>query len=184
MKKTDLQKSTNKKGLYVVIAAAVILLSVSAYKLSTNSNSKAQQQFEHKAGNLLHQAIDKTNSQPAIQTTPVVSNPNQLSKDYRITWDFTEYDFGTIEEGTTADSVVFHFTVNSELVMMTSTVSHCGCTTGEWKPVYLNKGERGHITLKYDTKRTGYFNKQFEVGFNKNAQLEKLTIKGQVKPKK
>ncbi|MCT4647392.1 MAG: DUF1573 domain-containing protein [Carboxylicivirga sp.] len=145
--------------------------------------------YQTKSEKALNQAANKQITSAKIMTAGIQKNKSsvvrqsKLSKDYDITWKFKEYDFGTITQGTPADSIQFSFTVNSGQAMMTGTVSHCGCTTGHWKPQRLNPGQTGYIVLKYDTKRLGYFRKEFDITFNRSGKKEKLIITGKVKGK-
>lgn len=97
---------------------------------------------------------------------------------YDIQWKFRSYDFGELQQNTKADSVVFEFIVQSGVAQMTGSKTNCGCTMGEWKPLIHHEGEKGQVTIKYDTKRIGRFNKTFEVFFNRNSEPETLTITG------
>ncbi|MGV8829938.1 MAG: DUF1573 domain-containing protein [Breznakibacter sp.] len=115
---------------------------------------------------------------PYYETIDQAPEPGQS---YDIEWKFKEYDFGELEKGTPKDSVKFSFVVKKGTAQITGSKSNCGCTLGDWRPVILKQGQTGTVTIKYDTKRVGYFNKSFEIFINRNSEPEILRIKGNVR---
>ncbi len=71
----------------------------------------------------------------------------------KITFDKTEHDFGTINEGDIVETV-FSFTNNgkSELIILSAKGS-CGCTVPEWPKKPILPGEKGEIKVKFNSDR-------------------------------
>jgi hypothetical protein len=94
------------------------------------------------------------------------------------------HDFGTIPyEGD--GTYVFEFkNTGKEPLVLSEVRSTCGCTTPEWPKEPIKKGEKGKITVKYNTKIMGTFTKPVYVTSNAKTSKVTLTIKGTVSDKK
>lgn len=94
------------------------------------------------------------------------------------------HDFGTIPyEGD--GTYVFEFkNTGKEPLVLSDVHSSCGCTTPEWPKVPIKRGEKGKITVKYNTKIMGPFTKSVYVTSNAQTSRVTLTIKGTVSDKK
>lgn len=102
----------------------------------------------------------------------------------KITFDKTEHDFGTINEGDIVETI-FSFTNNgkSELIILSAKGS-CGCTVPEWPKEPILPGEKGEITVKFNSDRKpNKQQKQITLATNTDAGKEILIIKAQVTPK-
>lgn len=79
--------------------------------------------------------------------------------------------------------------VGKSPLTITNVQGECGCTatTIDGKPGWPQEpilpGKSGSIKVKYDTKRTGRFEKNITVTSNAKYPVMKLKIKGEVKPK-
>lgn len=79
--------------------------------------------------------------------------------------------------------------VGKSPLTITNVQGECGCTatTIDGKPGWPQEpilpGKTGTIKVKYDTKRTGRFEKNITVTSNAKYPVVKLKIKGEVKPK-
>lgn len=79
--------------------------------------------------------------------------------------------------------------VGKSPLTITNVQGECGCTatTIDGKPGWPQEpilpGKSGSIKVKYDTKRTGRFEKNITVTSNAKYPVVKLKIKGEVKPK-
>lgn len=93
------------------------------------------------------------------------------------------HDFGTIPyEGD--GTYVFEFkNTGKEPLVLSDVHSTCGCTTPEWPKEPIKRGEKGKITVKYNTKIIGPFTKPVYVTSNGKTPSIKLTIKGTVSDK-
>ncbi|MFI5148339.1 MAG: DUF1573 domain-containing protein [Bacteroidia bacterium] len=92
-------------------------------------------------------------------------------------------DFGTINQG--ADGVrTFKFknTGHAPLII-TEVKGECGCTTlpDGWPKEPIKPGASGIIKVKYDTQRTGAFDKKVTITSNAKISSKQVSIKGVVK---
>jgi hypothetical protein len=97
-----------------------------------------------------------------------------------IKFETSGHDFGTIPfKGDGTYEFVFKNT-GKEPLLLTNVRSSCGCTIPEWPKDPINKGEKGKIKVRYDTRVTGTFSKSISVFSNATAKPIILTIKGKV----
>lgn len=93
------------------------------------------------------------------------------------------HDFGTIKEGPEA---VFDFVftnVGKEPLIIQDCKASCGCTTPDWTKAPVLPGQKGKISVKYDTKgRPGSFNKSIFIASNARSKEKRyeLIITGNV----
>jgi len=90
------------------------------------------------------------------------------------------YDYGTIEVGSPGNSV-FKFTNTMKKPLVISNVKpSCGCTVAHWTKTPVLPGKTGVISLHYNTKIPGTFNKTITVRSNAKNGTVVLRIKGNV----
>ena len=89
-------------------------------------------------------------------------------------------DYGTIEKG--ADGVrVFEFTNTGNAPLIISDVkSTCGCTVPKKPDAPIMPGEKGEISVKYDTNRVNPIRKTITVTSTAETPTVALKIKGEV----
>jgi len=100
-----------------------------------------------------------------------------------ITFENETIDYGTLENG--ADGVrsfKFKNTGKSPL-LITEVKGQCGCTTlpDGWPKEPIKPGASGTIKVKYDTQRTGTFDKKVTITSNAKIASKMVTIKGVIK---
>jgi hypothetical protein len=102
--------------------------------------------------------------------------------DAEIIFATTEFEYGTIPfEGDGDCEFTFRNTGRTPLVL-THVKSTCGCTVPEWPSEPVKAGEQGSIRVTYDTHRVGTFMKSIYVYSNASNGVQKLYIRGTVKP--
>jgi hypothetical protein len=75
----------------------------------------------------------------------------------------------------------FVFTNNAKKpLVITNVKSSCGCTVPSWPKEPIQPGEKGSITVKYNTKIPGTFNKSVQVFSTAENSPVKLSIRGRV----
>ncbi len=101
----------------------------------------------------------------------------------KISFNKTEHDFGTINEGDIVETV-FEFTNSgkSELII-SSAKGSCGCTVPQWPKEPIAPGEKGEIKVKFNSyKKPNKQQKQVTLLTNTVDGKEILIIKAQVTP--
>lgn len=97
-----------------------------------------------------------------------------------ISFEAETVDYGTIKQN--SDGVrTFTFTNNGNAPLIISDVkSSCGCTVPGYSKTPIMPGEKGEITVSYDTKRVGAFSKTITVSSNATEQTTQFKVKGNV----
>lgn len=109
------------------------------------------------------EAIKKTNIQ--FTKTSVNFGQTTLNKEVTSTFEFSN--------------------TGNNLLVISNVKTSCGCTVAKWPNSPIEVGATGKITITYDAKYPGYFNKNINVFYNGNNSPKKLNIKGQIPyPKK
>jgi len=92
----------------------------------------------------------------------------------------TAHDFGSIVFGANG-KVDFTYTNQGTKPLITTDVkSSCGCTVPTWTKEPIEPGKQGTITIVYNTKLPGVFNKTIVVYSNANNSPVRLEIRGKV----
>ncbi|WP_088341967.1 DUF1573 domain-containing protein [Robiginitalea sediminis] len=139
---------------------ATVILSVLALTAFTSCKDKASEK------------IDAANLEVAAQR-------DEASKNVAVmTFDRSEHDFGTIEQGA-AQETVFGFTnTGNAPLIITSTSASCGCTVPD-APVNqpIAPGETGEIKVKFNGSGSGQVTKTVTIRANTSKGAEMLRIK-------
>ena len=67
-------------------------------------------------------------------------------------FDKKTYDFGTIKTGETP-STVFNFTNTGDIPLDIDMISGCDCTEFDWTRTAVGVGEKGFVSVKYNSKK-------------------------------
>ncbi len=92
------------------------------------------------------------------------------------------HDYGTLEyDGDGSHTFTFRNSSNKPLII-TNVKSSCGCTVPTWSKEPVQPGATGSISVKYNTKLSGAFNKTIQVFSSAKNSPIRLTVKGRVTP--
>jgi hypothetical protein len=99
-----------------------------------------------------------------------------------ITLDNDIYDFGVVSEGEKVKHV-YNFTNTGKSPLILSNVSaSCGCTTPEYSKHPINPGEKGSVTVVFDSQnQVGIQQKIISILSNAEPSQTILQLKGEVK---
>jgi len=99
-----------------------------------------------------------------------------------ISFEETEHDFGTIDQGTAVEHTFkFTNTGNAPLVI-TNATSSCGCTVPTWTKKPIAPGETGEMLVKFNGSGQNQVTKTVTITANTEAGTEQLQIKAFVTP--
>lgn len=93
------------------------------------------------------------------------------------------HDFGSIVYGANGTIDFVFKNEGSNPIVISNVSSTCGCTVPTWPKEPVAPGKKGSITVVYNTKLPGSFNKTVIVYSNANNSPVRLTIMGKVNPK-
>lgn len=99
-----------------------------------------------------------------------------------IKFDKEVHDYGEIEFGSDGTTIFVVTNTGPDPLVLTNVRSSCGCTVPKWPKDPIMPGEQGEISVKYNTRASGAFNKSITVSSNGQPSTIILRIKGRVKP--
>ncbi len=117
------------------------------------------------------------------QAEPTSSENNDATEFPVMTFEQTEYDFGSVKEGDIVDyTFKFTNTGNFPLIINKATAT-CGCTVPEWPKEPIAVGEKGEIKVKFNSKnRRNLQTKYVNINANTKPEVTRLKITGNVIP--
>lgn len=109
-------------------------------------------------------------------------NSSAIFANSTISFDETEFHFGTINAGEKVQ-YIFRFTnTGDEPLLLTNARGSCGCTVPSWPKEPIEPGESGAIVVEFDSKgKSGPQTKQVTISANTDPEQSILYIKGEVK---
>lgn len=115
-----------------------------------------------------------------IATTSVLAQ-NKTDNKPEMTFEKTEYDFGSFKESDGPVTCAFKFTNTGKgMLVIHQAIATCGCTVPIYPKEPIKPGESGEIKVTYNGKgrRAGEFEKSITIRANTKAQIHRLKIKG------
>ncbi len=145
----------------------ILMVAVAATMALTSCNQKAESA-----------TIDQENLTAAAANKEVAGNFPVM------TFTETEYDFGTVDEGTIVEhEYTFTNTGKAPLIVVNAKAS-CGCTVPTWSKEPIAPGAEGTMLVKFNTSgKPNAQTKTITITANTEAGKESIRIKGFVTPK-
>lgn len=126
---------------------------------------------------------DASNKVKAENVEEAAERDSQAVVYPEISFDATEHDFGTIDQGTAVEhTFTFTNTGNAPLVI-TNASSSCGCTVPTWTKEPIAPGESGEMLVKFNGSGQNQVTKTVTITANTESGKEQLRIKAFVNPK-
>ena len=95
------------------------------------------------------------------------------------------YNFGVITMGKSVSTTFKFVNSGNNPLLINEVVTSCGCTVPKWSKEIIKPNEISEITVVYDAKYPGQFNKTIKVVYNGKNSPKQLIITGNVPyPKK
>lgn len=164
-----------RKNFFLIASLAVAVFATSCDNSNANSNEAT---------------ANENNAPVAEASQPVIENPNVASEGGTttpsenapiMTFDETEYDFGTIKQGEVVEhTFTFTNTGKSPLVIESASAT-CGCTAPEPPKEPIAPGEKSSIKVKFNS--AGKMGQQYPtvtVRANTEPNIVKISMKGTV----
>jgi hypothetical protein len=125
----------------------------------------------------------------AIAQPQQVENPNVVTTGQTtsaentavMSFQETEYDFGTIKEGEVVEHVFkFTNTGRTPLVIESASAS-CGCTAPDWTKTPVAPGEEGQVKVRFDSRnKPGQQSPTVTIRANTEPNIMRIFMKGNV----
>lgn len=160
-----------KKVLYIFTITSLMLASCGG-DATTEGNKE-----ENNAGT----EETTTNGNPNVSTEDI-DNPKTAEDPYaqsatqpQIMFDNLEHHFGTITEGERVKHTYTFQNVGNADLLVTDATASCGCTIPSWTKDPIKPGEKGEITVEFNsTNKMGEIEKDVKVFTNANPAVTVL----------
>ena len=100
-----------------------------------------------------------------------------------ITFEESQFDFGTIDQGTNVEHVFKFKNTGEAPLLIVNAKSSCGCTVPEYTKEPVAPGDSGELLVKFNGSGQNQVSKTVTLTTNTKAGTETLTIKAFVSPK-
>ncbi|WP_298951386.1 DUF1573 domain-containing protein [uncultured Nonlabens sp.] len=145
----------------------VLMIAAAATMALTSCNEKAQSA-----------TIDEANLTAAAASKEVAGDFPEM------TFTETEFDFGTVEEGTVVEHEYKFMNTGSAPLIVVNAKGSCGCTVPTWSKEPIAPGDQGTMLVKFNTNgKPNAQTKTVTIKANTESGTESIRIKGFVNPK-
>jgi hypothetical protein len=164
-----------KKNFFLVAGMAVAMLATSC-----NSNTGNETAAESTAATE-EAAVQPIENPNVVATAETAANPGNAPV---MSFEQTEYDFGSIKEGETVEHK-FEFTnTGSTPLVIESATATCGCTAPDWSRTPVAPGEKGFVAVKFNSNgKPGQQQPTVTIRANTEPNIVRVSMKGSVEPK-
>ena len=109
-----------------------------------------------------------------------IQEENDQRVNSSIEWIKTEHNFGKIEKDIPV-TAAFEFKNPSMVPLVIISVEpQCGCTVADYPKEPVTYGKKGVVSISFDARNSGYFQKSIIVTTNSEQGSATLVIKGEV----
>jgi hypothetical protein len=144
-----------------------------------NSNNAVREEARQAVENGGVQPADQSAVQPAAQTAEAPSGPTT-----EMTFEETEFDFGTITEGEQVSHTYMFTNTGEEPLILSNTKASCGCTVPKWPREPIAPGASSEIVVEFNSNnKRGKKNQKVTITANTNPPQTFIYLKGEVLPK-
>ncbi len=119
----------------------------------------------------------------AICFSTIMTWGQNQTKEAEIGFEKTEYDLGDLTHGMSSEYKIPFENSGDKPLVLSKVKTSCGCTASEWPREPIMPGKSGFITVRYNTSKTGSFQKSLNVFSNAINSNVHLKIKGKVSKK-
>ncbi len=153
---------------YLVISLSILLLGACGEDASQSSGKQVE-------------TIPGGNSVSDIIRNPVSLSGTDTVNVAKMTFDYTEYNFGTVKQGDIVTHTFNFVNTGKTPLIITDASSTCGCTVPSWPKDPIPPGDKGKIEVKFDTKnKSNRQHKQVTILANTYPSGTKLHVRGMV----
>jgi hypothetical protein len=165
----------------------VAILALLAVGFLSSCNDSGETASQEEARNSLEKedvqkmpnpAMNSAEAQPASTQPEVPEGPTTV-----MTFEETEFDFGTVKEGEKVSHVYKFKNTGDEPLILSNAKGSCGCTVPEWPREPIAPGEEGEIKVEFNSRnKKGKRNQKVTITANTNPPQTFIFLKGKVEP--
>lgn len=120
---------------------------------------------------------------PAVSPTAEPGASENKGPFAAMTFEKTEYDFGTIKEGDVVDHTYFFTNTGKAPLVISKATATCGCTVPSWPKKPVAVGAKGEIKVKFNSKnKKNLQTKYISISANTKPEMTRLKLTGNVIP--
>lgn len=163
-----------KKNLFLAAGLAIAMFATSCDNNNAGNDTVAENTT---AAEATVQPIENPNVVTTAADGEAVASENAPV----MSFEQTEYDFGTIKQGETIEHT-FEFTnTGSTPLIIESASATCGCTVPEWTKEPVAPGEKGTVAVKFNsTGKMGQQQPTVTIRANTQPNIVRVAMKGNV----
>tara|TARA_B100000508_G_C11325134_1_gene211444 strand:- start:208 stop:627 length:420 start_codon:yes stop_codon:yes gene_type:complete len=98
----------------------------------------------------------------------------------KLSLESTTIDYGVVAQNSDGTRTLSFTNTGDAPLVISKVKSSCGCTVPSYSKTPVQPGEKGEVTVSYDTKRLGKFTKTITITSNAEQPVHTFTIKGEV----
>ncbi len=107
-------------------------------------------------------------------------NSDKNNNTAEMSFEYTNFNFDTIVFAQKAECIFQYTNIGTAPLQITKVTSSCGCTIPYWTKDPIAVGDTAHISVSYNTRRSGKFSRGITVFSNSQNSPIVLTIEGVV----
>lgn len=158
-----------KQSKSIFLAIAVVAFLASCQTTNKDVREAARESVE----NTGVQPADPNAAQTAVQPS-VPAGPTTT-----MTFEETEFDFGTVQEGEKVSHTYKFKNTGKEPLILSDAKGSCGCTVPKWPREPIAPGASAEIVVEFSTQgKAGNRNQKVTLTANTNPPQSFLTLKG------
>lgn len=114
--------------------------------------------------------------QPPVQPAAVPTGPTTT-----MTFEATEFDFGTVQDGEKVSHIYKFKNTGTEPLILSDAKGSCGCTVPKWPREPIAPGAEAEIVVEFNSKnKKGKRNQKVTITANTNPPQAFIYLKGEV----
>ena len=135
-------------------------------------------------------SVNEITSGPAIRNSDIIRSPISATQNLdtnnvaKMSFEQEDFDFGEVEEGAIVEHTFVFTNTGNQPLLINNARSTCGCTVPEWPKDPIPPGERGNISVRFNTEnKTQKQVKPITIMANTYPAANKVYLRGIVKSK-
>ena len=157
--------------------SGLLILLMGVLAVSCASDNKADGKAAMTTNTTATPVADKASTAPGPEAAAPTGPTSVMS------FDATEFDFGTVDEGEKVSHTYTFKNAGDEPLILSNAKGSCGCTVPKWPKEPIPPGKDGEIIVEFNSKnKKGKRNQKVTITANTNPPQTFIYLKGEVNP--